>query len=400
MVEKAPPVVVLPGIMGSELSLDGNVVWPDWRDLLTRPHILHPDDPDGRRLVPTAVVEKVVIVPGIIEMAGYGGLLDFLEKELGYQRGVNLFPFAYDWRQDNRTSARLLARRMTKWRKIVGPDVPFTLIGHSLGGLVARYYVQCLNGHRHVNHVITFGTPHRGAPQGFQSFIQGAYIPVLGTFMTDLIKDVLRACGSTYQILPWGPFVVDPHGQHLDIYADRSWLPAEYQERVDLAHEFQQDLAAAGDFPVLMTCWVGYGQSTLLRVEARPGGLNAWQDLSFTPDHAGGDVSVPEPSAILDGMQDWAHFVSEEHGSLFTHPDAQRWLRHVLTSRRTRALESDAGLESRPAAVIQLVLDQMAYAPAAPILVQVQLLDGERAVPDARVLAHVGDDADAGVILE
>ncbi|HSK96197.1 MAG TPA: alpha/beta fold hydrolase [Euzebyales bacterium] len=36
------------------------------------------------------------------------------------------------------------------------------LIGHSMGGLVARQYVQELGGHRFVDTVVTMGTPHRG----------------------------------------------------------------------------------------------------------------------------------------------------------------------------------------------------------------------------------------------
>ena len=36
------------------------------------------------------------------------------------------------------------------------------IVAHSLGGLVARYYVQALDGDRRVDSVITLGTPHRG----------------------------------------------------------------------------------------------------------------------------------------------------------------------------------------------------------------------------------------------
>lgn len=36
------------------------------------------------------------------------------------------------------------------------------IVGHSMGGLVARYYVQRLGGDRHVHTVVTLGTPHEG----------------------------------------------------------------------------------------------------------------------------------------------------------------------------------------------------------------------------------------------
>lgn len=36
------------------------------------------------------------------------------------------------------------------------------LVGHSLGGLIARYYVQEMQGAEHVSHCVTLGTPHHG----------------------------------------------------------------------------------------------------------------------------------------------------------------------------------------------------------------------------------------------
>jgi pimeloyl-ACP methyl ester carboxylesterase len=37
------------------------------------------------------------------------------------------------------------------------------VVGHSLGGLIARYYVQRLDGHRRVDSLVTLGTPHAGS---------------------------------------------------------------------------------------------------------------------------------------------------------------------------------------------------------------------------------------------
>ncbi len=36
------------------------------------------------------------------------------------------------------------------------------VIGHSLGGLITRYYVQRMGGHARVHTVVTLGTPHSG----------------------------------------------------------------------------------------------------------------------------------------------------------------------------------------------------------------------------------------------
>jgi triacylglycerol lipase len=46
------------------------------------------------------------------------------------------------------------------------------LVGHSMGGLVARQYVQELGGHRFVDTVVTMGTPHRGTFNAWLGFGQ------------------------------------------------------------------------------------------------------------------------------------------------------------------------------------------------------------------------------------
>ena len=41
------------------------------------------------------------------------------------------------------------------------------LVGHSLGGLICRYYTEQLGGHRSVETLITVGTPHHGTVVAF-----------------------------------------------------------------------------------------------------------------------------------------------------------------------------------------------------------------------------------------
>jgi triacylglycerol lipase len=44
---------------------------------------------------------------------------------------------------------------------------PLSIIGHSKGGLIARYYVKRLGGDRRVRNLITLGTPHNGTPTAY-----------------------------------------------------------------------------------------------------------------------------------------------------------------------------------------------------------------------------------------
>ena len=53
-----------------------------------------------------------------------------------------------------------LGRRVETFRRVHEAE-RVDLIGHSLGGVLARYYIQMLGGHEHVDRVITIGSPHR-----------------------------------------------------------------------------------------------------------------------------------------------------------------------------------------------------------------------------------------------
>ncbi|MEU1277479.1 alpha/beta fold hydrolase [Streptomyces sp. NPDC005805] len=62
---------------------------------------------------------------------------------------------------DIRTAADLLGRHVEEVCARTGrPEID--IVGHSLGGLIARYYVQRLGGDRRVRTLVTLGTPHAG----------------------------------------------------------------------------------------------------------------------------------------------------------------------------------------------------------------------------------------------
>jgi Predicted acetyltransferases and hydrolases with the alpha/beta hydrolase fold len=56
-------------------------------------------------------------------------------------------------------------RRETEW---------LGLIGFSMGGIVARYYLQNLGGYRHVKRVVTISSPHRGSALAYLASGKGA----------------------------------------------------------------------------------------------------------------------------------------------------------------------------------------------------------------------------------
>ncbi|MEU0302827.1 alpha/beta fold hydrolase [Streptomyces sp. NPDC006175] len=62
---------------------------------------------------------------------------------------------------DIRTAAELLDRHVEEICARTGHR-EIDIVGHSLGGLIARYYVQRLGGDRRVRTLVTLGTPHNG----------------------------------------------------------------------------------------------------------------------------------------------------------------------------------------------------------------------------------------------
>ena len=63
---------------------------------------------------------------------------------------------------DIRHAARDLAAHVERICAATGAD-RVHVVGHSLGGLIARYYVQRLGGDARVDTLVTLGTPHRGS---------------------------------------------------------------------------------------------------------------------------------------------------------------------------------------------------------------------------------------------
>ena len=63
------------------------------------------------------------------------------------------------------TDVRSLAARLAAQVERVCDRTGFDrvhIVAHSMGGLVARYYVQRLGGHERVHTLVTLGTPQRG----------------------------------------------------------------------------------------------------------------------------------------------------------------------------------------------------------------------------------------------
>ncbi|QIE56400.1 alpha/beta fold hydrolase [Pikeienuella piscinae] len=249
------PVISIPGTLGSRLvdTESGVVVWGGANGLS-----VDPDDPENARLIALPIGEgderlrelrdnlrpdgvlrvarasilgipvELDIYRGVIETLIAGGF-DFREtrEEEKTEREINLdsFEFPYDWRRDIVEAASDLdyfVKRKNEQvretrRSVFGGDpkpVTFDLIAHSMGGLVARYYLMyggadlpedgslpevTWAGAKNVNRAIFIAPPNTGSVLSFENLVNGK---TLGPFQPTYEPALLGTHVSTYELFP------------------------------------------------------------------------------------------------------------------------------------------------------------------------------------------------------
>lgn len=217
-------VVVLPGILGSTLSKNGRLVWAPSAGSALRaiatfggsvkdlrlPYGIGDEDPhDG--VVAVDLMPDLHVLPGIwTPVKGYDKLLARL-RSLGYREPDadspgNLIRFPYDWRLSCRLNGTRLAavveNALDRWQAQRGPFAEATVVFvcHSMGGLIARWYVEKCGGAEVTRKLITLGTPYRGAARALEQLVNGADRK-LGPFHLDL-TGFARSIPSMYQLMP------------------------------------------------------------------------------------------------------------------------------------------------------------------------------------------------------
>lgn len=148
-----PPIIVVPGAPGTELidASTGKVLWPNAWLMATRDGTdclaLPLDDPESAPVVPGGLVRGVRVAGMKFPVRVYGGLEKKL-RALGYREGDwnapagegEYFYFTYDWRQSVESSGRRFSGWLAELYRRSPPDTPPAIVlGHSLGGLIARY---------------------------------------------------------------------------------------------------------------------------------------------------------------------------------------------------------------------------------------------------------------------
>ncbi|GIF26822.1 hypothetical protein Ate02nite_95520 [Paractinoplanes tereljensis] len=216
-------IVIVPGIGGSVLQdSSGRIVWgsatgiattlprPRRLELLTEPALT----PVG--LLPTIGVAPPLLVPG------YDKLVTAVRRQLRIpaeqvdvaapgrtgRNDVRILLFPYDFRLGVAAAAEQLSNAVESRLSALTHDQRqrrVIVIGHSMGGLVARYWLGRLNGAPLCRALITVGTPYGGAPKALDWLVNGVRA---GGLPLRTATDVLRSWPSVFDLLPRYPAVL------------------------------------------------------------------------------------------------------------------------------------------------------------------------------------------------
>lgn len=152
-----PPVILIHGLFGARLSdsVDGKEAWPGGITRLafsTFSELALAIDPETLQPLPS-VLQPSGLTDRVADKDYYGNIIHALEEAGGYQPASpgqpgspgarEYYLLVYDWRQDNVVTAGKLADLIDQIKRDHSdPDLKVDLIAHSMGGLVARYYLR------------------------------------------------------------------------------------------------------------------------------------------------------------------------------------------------------------------------------------------------------------------
>ena len=256
-----PPVIVIPGLVGSELVNEktGELVWfkssRSRSDDLRLPISSEDLSADRDDLVPRDILRRLKIGFGSIDTP-YANLINSL-KTSGYAEGDwktaaassggaenTFYVFAYDWRRDNVENARVLIEKIERLKsKLNRPDLRFNVVAHSMGGLIARYAAMygtadltagktapTWAGAKHFNKIFLVGAPSGGSMHALRTLAAGISpfnLNVNLPFVQNFTRFDFFTVPAVYQLLPGNEnlraFDENLKPIVLDIYDAQTW---------------------------------------------------------------------------------------------------------------------------------------------------------------------------------
>jgi hypothetical protein len=402
-------IVLLPGITGSVLKKNGTVVWGysagtigkaffTGGGSMARDLALPHDDPQRESLddgiTADALMPDLHLLPGIWKIDGYSKIADAIKSNFEVTEGRNFFPFPYDWRRDNRAAAHRLARQshdwLTAWRQSSGnKDAKLILVGHSMGGLVSRYFLECLEGWKVTRALVTFGTPYRGSLNALDGLCNGVKKGPVE------LSTLVRQLTGMYQLLPIFECFDAGNGKLVrvgettgipNVDAGKAAAALVFYREMEAGvssnkeHEPQYQTAGYRIYPV-----VGVAQQTNLSARLYGGKVEMLE--TYEGKALPGDGTVPRFSAIpieLSENPDSAMYAGTLHGSL---QNADPIIMHLVGL--LSGFNLNLGAFKKPGGRVALEVEDVFFAKE-PVVVRARPANKDTALTAA--LWKTGDD--------
>ncbi|GLW45610.1 hypothetical protein Stsp02_12720 [Streptomyces sp. NBRC 14336] len=348
MTEHRDAVVVLPGIMGSELieSATGHVLWgvsdarwygSAWTsgDALTKLHVTE-DEREGRtgRIRATRTLRFPAFAPVLHGFEPYTKLLQGVRASAAHPDAV--LEFAYDWRLPVTHAATELARaaeaHLRSWRSHPqgSRDARLTLVAHSMGGLVAHCFLTELGGASELRTLITLGTPYYGSVKAAALLSTGEGTPL--PLPRRRLRALARTLPGLHELLPSYRCVEETPGVFRRFTPSDAEALGGDRDLAKLGFERQERLRTAPPLPDLRAV-IGVGQPTAQSLRLRDGTA---QTYAYVPDGGTrtdrrGDGTVYRDAAAPAGTRPFA--LPQTHGAVAQSEEAIAYVASVLTER-------------------------------------------------------------------
>lgn len=246
-----PPLIVIPGAFGSRLmdTRSGHEIWPkSSAKLLFSNYKGLEVEIDEATLDPVAgVVHPYRIFRQGLGRDFYGQVLDTLERVGGYRRRQpgepvepgqrNFYVYLYDWRLDNVAAVSGLHELIERIREDYGdPYLRVDVLGHSNGGLLARYYARygtedhldsgdakpTYEGAAAIRHLLLVGVPNYGSIRPVISHVRGEEV-----VFRKIPVEVIATISGAPQLMPHPalPWLLDRDGSIIvsDVFDLATW---------------------------------------------------------------------------------------------------------------------------------------------------------------------------------
>lgn len=346
-------VMVLPGIMGSELvdAESGRVLWglgdARWyaRAWTTGASLaglrVTDEERQGRtgRIVATRLLRFPAFAPVLRGFEPYTTLIAGIRRVTAHADAVAEFP--YDWRMPIELNAKRLAlaaeQHLNTWRAHPSGSrqARLVLVAHSMGGLVARYFTHVLGGGAEVRTVITLGTPYHGAVKAVQILSTGRGAPL--PLPRRRLRDLATTLPGLYDLLPSYRCVDEGASARRLVAGDIAGIGAD-RSLATSALAARERLLAAASGPHTHPL-VGVEQRTAQSLTFRDGIAERHDYVCEDGDDGAlcrvdrrGDGTVYRDAAWLGGAEP-VH-LPQTHGAMSQTSETLAHVRAILTERR------------------------------------------------------------------